>query len=91
MLPRNLYHAGTAFYTYPECELIDFVPPTKITTVNATTYSSVMVSIKSRLYLRPGDATRICTELKQKADDCEMTGLRPTFYYNHTEDMEYGK
>jgi hypothetical protein len=31
---ENLYNAGTAFYTYPGCELIDFVAPTKITKDN---------------------------------------------------------
>jgi hypothetical protein len=69
---ENLYNAGTAFYTYPGCELIDFVAPTKITINNTTTYSSVLVSIQSRKDLPPGEAIKICDELKKEADDCKL-------------------
>jgi hypothetical protein len=70
---ENLYNAGTAFYTYPGCELIDFVAPTQITTDNTTMYSSVLVSIKSRLYFPPSDALGICEGLKRKADNLKLT------------------
>ena len=71
---ENLYNAGTAFYTYPGCELIDFVAPTKITLNNTTTYSSVLVSIKSRKYLSPGEAKKICVDLKKEVKTWKLTG-----------------
>jgi hypothetical protein len=70
---ENLYNAGTAFYTYPGCDLIDFVAPTVITTGNTKpTYSAVLVSIKSRLYLGPRDAKRLCAQMKRKANACKL-------------------
>jgi hypothetical protein len=72
---KNQYDSGTAFYTYPRCELIDFWAPTVITgTTGKTkpTYSAVLVSIKSRLYFPPGEATKLCTKMKKKADKSGM-------------------
>jgi hypothetical protein len=70
---RNLYDAGTAFYTYPGCDLIDFVAPSLIHTGHTKpTYSSVLVSIKSRLYFSPGDAQALCKKLKEKVDECKL-------------------
>jgi hypothetical protein len=66
---KNLYDAGTAFYTYPGCELIDFVVPTVITRNDQNpTYSAVLVSIKSRLYFGPKPAENLCEQLKDEAD-----------------------
>jgi hypothetical protein len=59
------YNAGTAFYIYPGCELIDFVAPTIISKDNQQpTYSTVLVSIKSRLYLPPKNAMDLYDKLK---------------------------
>jgi hypothetical protein len=72
---KNLYDAGTAFYTYPGCDLIDFVAPTIIsdTTGNKKpTYSAVLVSIKSRLYFSPNKAKKLCCDLKDKADKSQL-------------------
>jgi hypothetical protein len=71
---QNLYDAGTAFFTYPGCDLIDFVAPSLIYTGDTQpTYSSVVASIKSGLY-SPGDAEDLCAQLKKKADDCSLEG-----------------
>ena len=71
---KNLYDAGTAVYTYPGCDLIDLMAPTVIIgATGKTTYSAVLVSIKSRMYFAPGDATNLCLQLKKKAD---ASGLR---------------
>jgi hypothetical protein len=84
-------HAGTAFYTYPGCELIDFVAPTIITKDNQhPTYSAVLVSIKSRLYLPPKTAMDICDKLKKKADDCNLTSaLCIVCVFGQTSDSDY--
>jgi hypothetical protein len=70
---KNLYNAGTAFYTYPGCDLIDFVAPIVITAdITMATYSSVLVSIKSQLDFGPSDAKELCAKMKSKADDCHL-------------------
>ena len=66
---KNLYNAGTAFDTYPGCDLIDFVAPTIITKGDQTIYSSILVSIKSRMYFSPGEAGTLCDDIKAKAHD----------------------
>jgi hypothetical protein len=66
---KNLYNAGTAFYTCPGCEMIDFVAPTVIIkSGEKPTYSSVVVSIKSRVYFAPTKAGNLCVEMKRMAD-----------------------
>jgi hypothetical protein len=70
---QHLYDAGTAIYTYPGCDLIDFVAPIVITKGNKKpTYSSVVVSFKPRLYLPPSDAKDMCDKLKSKADEWQL-------------------
>jgi hypothetical protein len=75
-LLEMLYNAGTACYTYPGCDSIDFVAPTVITTPNTTpTHSSVLVSIKSRLYFSPGDAAKECAYMKNEADERQLKSV----------------
>jgi hypothetical protein len=70
---ENLYKAGTAFYTFPGCELIDFMAPTVIIKPGEKpTYSSVVVSIKSRVYFAPNEARKLCEQLKSKVDSCHL-------------------
>ena len=87
---KNLYNAGTAFYTYPGCELIDFVAPTVITTPNKSpTYGSVLVSIKSRLYFPPGDAARECDKIKNKANTLKLKStLCVVFVFGQTSESD---
>jgi hypothetical protein len=69
---KNLYNAGTAFYTYPGCDLIDLVVPTVITKGTQTIYSSLLVSIKSRLYFPPSEAKILCENIIEKAKECKL-------------------
>jgi hypothetical protein len=69
---KNLYNAGTAFYTYPGCDLIDLVVPTVITKGTQTIYSSLLVSIKSRLYFPPGEAKTLCKNIIEKTKEFKL-------------------
>jgi hypothetical protein len=73
---ENLYTAGTAFYTYPGRDLIDLVIPTVFTKEgNTKSYSSVLVSIKSRSYFSPGEAEAVCDKMKTKANKLKLKNV----------------
>jgi hypothetical protein len=73
---QRLYDAGTSFYTYPGCEIIDFVAPTIINAGSSNpTYSAVMVSMKSRVNFSSSDATNLCDKMKRKADMLKLKSV----------------
>ena len=90
---KNLYDAGTAVYTYPGCDLIDLMAPTVIIgATGKTSYSAVLVSIKSRMYFAPGDATNLCLQLKKKADASGLRGaLCIVCIFGQTLKPDYGE
>jgi Uncharacterized conserved protein (DUF2075) len=71
----HLYASGTAFYLYPGCPLIDLAAPMRITKDSVVSFGALLVSIKSWNYFPPGDAIKLCSKMRAKANKnkCKST------------------
>lgn len=64
---KHLYEAGTAFYTFPRCQMIDLAAPMRLSIGDKSWFGALLVSIKSQKYFAPGPAAKLCSAMKERA------------------------